>query len=96
MKIKHTPSPWWPTDYGIRDRGGYIAHTRSVQRYEGQDERYAHEVSQREADKLLIAAAPDLLEALQFVMSAHGEQLETAFEQAQYAIFKATGDTNEK
>ena len=61
MKIKHTPSPWWPTDYGIRDRGGYIAHIRSVQRYQGQDERYAHEVSQREADKLLIAAAPHLI-----------------------------------
>jgi hypothetical protein len=65
MNAKHTPGPWWATNHGVRDRGGYIAHTNSVQRYEGQDDRYAFEVAQREADKLLIAAAPDLLEALQ-------------------------------
>ena len=58
---KHTPAPWWVTDHGIRDVGGYIAHTNPVQRYEGQDERYAFEVAQREADKLLIAEAPNLL-----------------------------------
>ena len=40
----------------------------------------------------LIAAAPELLEALQFVMAASGEQLSTAFEQAQAAIAKATGE----
>lgn len=40
----------------------------------------------------LIAAAPDLLEALQYVMSAHGEQLHDAFDMAQRAIAKATGD----
>lgn len=39
----------------------------------------------------LIAAAPDLLEALQYVMSAHGEQLTDAFAQAHKAIAKATG-----
>ena len=40
----------------------------------------------------LIAAAPDLLDALRFVMTAHGEQLDTAFAQAQDAIAKATGE----
>ena len=35
----------------------------------------------------------ELLEALQFVMTAHGEQLDTAFAQAQDAIAKATGET---
>ncbi len=39
----------------------------------------------------LVAAAPELLEALQYVMSAHGEQLTDAFDQAQRAIAKATG-----
>lgn len=34
--------------------------------------------------------APELLEALQYVMSAHGEQLTDAFELAQKAIAKAT------
>jgi len=93
MSTQHTPGPWWTTPSGIRDRGGYIAHTKDVQRYPGQDERYAFEVAQREADKRLIAAAPDLLAALQFVMSAHGEQLDAAFAQAQEAIAKATGAT---
>jgi hypothetical protein len=59
----HTQGPWWITDHGVRDRGGYIAHMNSVQRYEGQDERYAREVAQREADKRLIAASPELLAA---------------------------------
>ncbi len=40
----------------------------------------------------LIAAAPDLLEALQHLMVAHGEQLDYAFQQAQDAIAKATGE----
>lgn len=37
----------------------------------------------------LIAAAPDLLEALKYVLTAHGEQLTDAFEQAHKAIAKA-------
>lgn len=45
----------------------------------------------RHPDARLIAAAPDLLAALQFVLAASGEQLSTAFEQAQEAIAKATG-----
>lgn len=44
-----------------------------------------------EANARLIAAAPDLLEALQYVMSAHGEQLHDAFDMAHKAIAKATG-----
>jgi hypothetical protein len=63
-EVKHTPGPWWVTDHGVRDVGGYVAHTKNAQRYEGQDERYAREVAQREADKLLIAAAPELLDEL--------------------------------
>ena len=45
-----------------------------------------------EKNAKLFAAAPELLEALQFVMTASGEQLGTAFEQAQAAIAKATGE----
>lgn len=43
------------------------------------------------ANARLIAAAPDLLEALQHLLVAHGEQLDYAFQQAQEAIAKATG-----
>ncbi len=43
------------------------------------------------ADLRLWASAPDLLEALKYVMSAHGEQLTDAFDQAHKAIAKAEG-----
>lgn len=98
---KHTPGPWaystsqegWsyainifqadnaaPTD-GWSDVG-YIVKTCA-----GEQQAIQH------ANARLIAAAPELLESLQFVMSAHGEQLDLAFEQAQKAIAKATGET---
>jgi len=51
------------------------------------------EFDNAKANARLIAAAPDLLEALQYVMSAHGEQLTDAFDQAHKAIAKATGET---
>lgn len=65
---KHSTGPWWVMETGVRNRGGYICHTNSVQRYEGQDERYAREVAEREADKALIADAPELLAALRDVI----------------------------
>ena len=40
----------------------------------------------------LSAVNAELLEALKFVMSAHGEQLDWAFEQARAAIAKAGGE----
>lgn len=111
MSEKHTPGPWWTTDHGIRDRGGYIAHTNSVQRYEGQDERYAREVAMREADKRLIAAAPDLLKALAGLIAVINDSQGVAgyhlngdialwsefpeVEDAGAAILKATRDATE-
>lgn len=69
---KHTPGPWWATESGIRDRGGYICHTRPAQRYLGQDERFEKETKERAANKQLIAAAPELLEALQAILENDG------------------------
>ena len=46
--------------------------------------------AEEDANARLIAAAPVLLEALQYVLSAHGEQLHDAFEAAHAAIAKAT------
>jgi hypothetical protein len=69
-------------------------HTPAVVRYEGQDERYAKEVAEREAAKVLAAAAPELLEALQLAVRQNacdmlltGEELR----KCEAAIAKATG-----
>ena len=63
-QVKHTPAPWRVTDSGVRDRGGYICFTPSATHYPDQDERFEREKAERLANKNLIAAAPDLLEAL--------------------------------
>jgi hypothetical protein len=82
---QHTPGPWefLPPDDGncgaITAKTGWICD-------------FAEEPS--DANARLIAAAPDLLEALQHLMVAHGEQLDYAFQQAQEAIAKATGEKN--
>lgn len=95
---QHTPGPWWITPSGVRDRGGYICHTNPAQRYEGQDERFAQETAERTANKLLIAAAPALLEALQpFVEHNSSEETITItvrtadVTRARAAIAKTTG-----
>lgn len=104
MSGKHTQGPWTllpeeaDKDY-LRIRGTRLGWRYKVAnvhhiRFEG-----VHAVvrerddAESMANARLIAAAPELLEALQFVMTASGEQLSTAFEQAQAAIAKATGDT---
>lgn len=69
-EAKHTPGPWWETDHGVRDRGGYICHARPAMHYPGQDERFEKETIERAANKKLIAAAPELLEALQVCKAA--------------------------
>ena len=100
MKTQHTPGPWtihadtdgWPLVMSGGVAGRIVAN---VNPQSCPDESSAPEFVEMpcEANARLIAAAPELLEALQFVMTASGEQLSTAFEQAQAAIAKATGDT---
>jgi hypothetical protein len=60
----HTPGPWWATSSGVRDAGGMICLAIRANRYSEQEERYEVEVLERAANDRLIAAAPDLLEAL--------------------------------
>lgn len=101
-EAKHTPGPWWDTESGVRDRGGYICHTRPAQRYPDQDERFEKETQERAANKRLIAAAPDLLEACQAIIkydegdpddcAALMLDYASAVEAARAAIGKATGD----
>lgn len=64
MSTQNTPGPWWETESGIRGRSGLICHTVSAQRYPGQEDRFERETIERAANKNLIAAAPELLEAL--------------------------------
>lgn len=89
----HTPGPWWVMDSGVRDRGGYICHTNPAQRYEGQDDRFAQESAERAANKLLIAAAPDLLEALiaavKYSDAMHRAQAHVDGETVDYETFPA-------
>ena len=94
---KHTPGPWYALRgqrnisirYKTGDRLLPMVNVASVRGQFPTDCPYGSS----EANARLIAAAPELLEALQFVMTASGEQLSTAFEQAEAAIAKATGDT---
>ena len=96
MTAKHTPGPWYALRgqrnisirYKTGDRLLPMVNVASVRGQFPTDCPYGSS----EANARLIAAAPELLEALQFVMAAFGEQLSTAFEQAEAAIAKATGD----
>ena len=106
-EAKHTPGPWWVEESGIRDRGGYICHTRPAQRYPDQEERFIKETVERAANKTLIAAAPDMLEASMKVLEwfeAEGDHSKADFyqrmqmcrdaeEMIRAAIAKATGQT---
>ena len=84
MRTKHTPGPW------KANGDPYVSTADGKRSIAFCDTRNGKE---DKANAQLISAAPDLLEALQFVMTAHGEQLDTAFAQAQDAIAKATGET---
>ena len=100
MSTKHTPGPWsagqfrdggpFPgCDIGSPD-GANVAQVLFVP----PAVQVGGDIQKPEAlaNARLIAAAPDLLAALQYVLSAHGEQLHDAFDQARAAIAAAEGD----
>jgi hypothetical protein len=98
MTTQHTPGPWIGAGPSFGDP--LPRYTTSIMtEWEHEDGGYIeicelpfhHHDDENEANARLIAAAPDLLEALQHLMVAHGEQLDYAFQQAQEAIAKATG-----
>lgn len=95
METKHTPGPWDVDEcrYGFavyaRKSGDAVVKTEDVEgRYGAID---------NEADARLIAAAPELLEALtEIVAAADGDgwkQLDPSFAAARAAIAKARGET---
>lgn len=88
MSKKFTPGPWEAKNWSCHAPTTVMAADRTVI---AECAGLGRDADECIADARLIAAAPEPLEALQFVMSAHGEQLDTAFAQAQAAIAKATG-----
>lgn len=103
-ETKFTPGPWRtvrpsdnPTKLYVRDCGGLIAEGPFPSHYEGQDERFAKEVDQYEANARLIAAAPELYEALDQILDDMGNDglscCQAAKDQARAALAKARGET---
>ena len=102
MTTKHTPGPWYVTGnltryINVRIGGGLIQEVASC----GPTEADGGYGPQQEANARLIAAAPDLLEALSGMLAcwrsvcrAQGWEPEHVVEavRAQEAIAKATGD----
>jgi len=86
----HTSAPWWVTDYGVRDRGGYICHTQPPTHFQGQDERFANEVEERKANARLIAAAPELLRMVNDLLDALGDCDSDIENDARALVAKAT------
>lgn len=94
-EAKHTPGPWFTHREGFssvyieaRIGGGMLQEVASCgPTNEGSD--------QQEANARLIAASPDLLEALAEIVSAADggcwNQLDPSFSKARAAIAKATG-----
>jgi hypothetical protein len=53
---------------GIRNTGGYVCILVEAFHYEGQEKRYEEEVEERNRYANVLAAAPDMLEALKAIV----------------------------
>ena len=90
-QVKHTPGPWVAEDYaGAGSVPWYVVphdHKGTIAALTGLD---------AEANARLIAAAPDMLEALQALVSANnstdGMAMRKAWGKADAAIARATGE----
>jgi len=101
--MSHTPGPWkalglcspfgYVIKYDKKDGKESIAYIQAYDIDNDDPEPYGKWDEESQANHDLVLAAPDLLAALKYVMSAHGEQLSDAFEQAQTAIKKAEGQS---
>lgn len=95
MTSKHTPGPWKHRHTPLR---GIANDVYCVDWSEDQEE--VAEVVHGEANARLIAAAPDLLEALQVLDAlwceneSGGLDFSLAIDRARAAIAKATGDAD--
>ena len=69
MDLKASKGKWKDTldlknNRIVRNEGGIIATIKKPNRYTGQDERYEQEMEEYKSNAKLIAAAPELFEAL--------------------------------
>ena len=103
MSTQHTPGPWIGAGPSFGDQ--FPRYTTEITT---EDERYGdgyiqicelpfhHHDEENEANARLIAAAPDLLEALKEMLDSHEDVCtgygEGAADKARAAIAKATGD----
>ena len=101
MKTKHTPGPWKAVN-GDNDLSGYFIRILSISDAEIAPARaYGDNKEQRQANARLIAAAPELLAALQLVENCNNYtsdgcpvsyELQAALTEVRAAIRKATGE----
>lgn len=98
METKHTPAPWhWGTDpQKIFSEPYLFGSDNSVICHFGDDDTYypSNGEPPNKADSLLIAAAPELLAALEYMLEfcpSIDPQGEEAHNRARAAIAKATG-----
>jgi hypothetical protein len=91
----HVPGPWVATPHGTSEGDIATVYGTSTGWVSIHAPEWINLGDKKvvDANVQLITAAPDLLEALQHIMVAHGEQLDYAFQRAQEAIAKATGET---
>ena len=97
MKAQHTPGPW--TVHAQASANNYVAlvdnNWMAAIQFNGE-----LMVAKQDANAALIAAAPDLLEALKesykYISGGseaqHGLAFQALFDQVRAAIFKATGE----
>jgi uncharacterized NAD-dependent epimerase/dehydratase family protein len=104
-KHKHTPGPWTALPEECDNPYVRIRGTRLGRRFKianvmnaGYDDQHEREVEETRANAALIAAAPELLEALQEVFMIGDRLVSDVYgyefkEKARAAIAKATGGT---
>ena len=88
MKTQHTPGPWAILDRAEDSRthisnGAHIVCTLGTTRTDGSPN--------HSPNALLIAAAPDMFDALQAVCDAYGDRDTLLIEQCKAALAKAKG-----
>lgn len=100
MEAKHTPGPWIAHKTGYKGHASGAWYIYAINSSDGRSPHVAHikqsTLQPMAANARLIAAAPDLLEALQSLIDMdisyrRGRKVEIAVQSARSAIAKATG-----